>query len=89
VNIDHAKGIAQREGVRSIPDVRIFRDGKEVHRFVGAVDAAGIRALFQEHGEGLQVATQEAPAASTSPPTAEPSIQPMKKDWRPPGVERR
>ncbi|MCW1922473.1 thioredoxin domain-containing protein [Luteolibacter arcticus] len=91
VNVDHAQQIAQREGVSGIPDVRLFRDGKEVDRFVGGVSADKLRALFQKHSEDLQVAKAEKPAADPQAPAApaEPAIQPMKKDWLPPGIERR
>lgn len=90
VNVDHVRDIAQREGVRSIPDVRLFRDGKQVDQFVGAADAAKIRALFRKHGEGLEVAKMKEPdPAAPASPQAAPEIQPMKKDWLPPGVERR
>jgi thioredoxin 1 len=89
VNVDHAKDIARREGVSSIPDVRIYRDGKEVERFIGAVDAARIRELFRTHSDDLQVAKQEKPGQITSPEASQPPIQPMKKDWLPPGIEKR
>jgi thioredoxin 1 len=90
VNVDHASDIAQREGVRGIPDVRIFRDGKQVDRFVGAVDAETVRSLFRKHSEGLQVAKLEKPEPTApATPQPEPEIQPMKKDWLPPGIERR
>ena len=90
INVDHAKELAGRLGVRGIPDVRLYRDGKEVARFVGAVDAAKVRQLFEKHSEGLQlVEMEEAKPDGTAPAPAEPSIQRMKKDWLPPGIERR
>jgi len=90
VNVDDARDIAKREGVSGIPDVRLFRDGKQVDQFVGAMDAEKIRALLRKHSDGLQVAKLDAPdAAAPATPQAEPAIQPMKKDWLPPGIERR
>lgn len=61
VNVDDARDIAQREGVRAIPDVRIFRDGKEVDRLVGLADADTIRAMLRKHSEGIQVSKVEKP----------------------------
>jgi thioredoxin 1 len=35
VNIDESKATAAKFGVRSIPTMILFRNGKEIHRFVG------------------------------------------------------
>lgn len=35
VNVDKAGDLAQKYGISSIPDVRLFKGGKEVERFVG------------------------------------------------------
>ncbi len=90
VDIDQARELAQKEGVSSIPDVRLYREGKLVDKFVGAVDAEKIRSLFQQHTEGLQIAAvDKANPGQPAPAPVEPAIQPMKKGWLPPGVERR
>lgn len=90
INIDHAKDLAAKNGVRGIPDVRLFRDGKEVDKFVGALDAARVRALFQKHSDDLQLAAvEESVPDAPVPAPAQPPIQPMTKDWLPPGIERR
>jgi thioredoxin len=89
VNVDDARDIAQREGIRSIPDVRIFRDGKQVDQFVGVADAETIRAMLRKHSEGIQVAKVDKPSSSTPTGSRDPEVQPMKKDWLPPGMERR
>jgi thioredoxin len=89
VNVDDARDIAQRERIRSIPDVRIFRDGKQVDQFVGVADAETIRAMLRKHSEGIQVAQLEKPGPTAPATPGEPEVQPMKKDWLPPGMERR
>ncbi|RYD57768.1 MAG: thioredoxin [Verrucomicrobiaceae bacterium] len=89
VNVDDARDIAQREGIRSIPDVRIFRDGKQVDQFVGVADAETIRALLRKHSEGIQVAKLEKPSPAAPAGSGGPEVQPMKKDWLPPGMEKR
>jgi len=86
INVDHAGELAVREQVSGIPDVRLYRDGKRVAGFVGAVDAARLRLLFREHGAGLGSAPPPV-EANAAPPVA--PIQPMRKDWLPPGMERR
>ncbi len=93
IDVDQARDLASRQGVRSIPDVRIYRDGKQVEQFVGVPAEGTLREMFGKHTKGLQVSDEatEATEATEGPatPVAEPAIQPMKKDWLPPGIERR
>lgn len=35
VNTDKFSGLAQKYGVMSIPTVYVYKDGKEVHKFIG------------------------------------------------------
>lgn len=35
LNIDEAAGVAERFGVQAIPTLLLFKDGKEVQRFIG------------------------------------------------------
>lgn len=49
VNTETEPALAQAFQIRSIPDVRIFKDGKVVGGFVGAQPAAAIRAILDEH----------------------------------------
>jgi putative thioredoxin len=49
VNIDEEPAIAQQFGIRSIPDVRVFRDGRMVDGFVGAQPLARVQALFDKY----------------------------------------
>jgi thioredoxin len=88
INVDHAGDLPAIEGVSGIPDVRLYRDGKLVDKFVGAIDAGRIRGLFEKHSAGITVDTAAAAPAEAAAPAA-PPIQPMTKDWRPPGIERR
>lgn len=46
VDVDRDKNLALRNRVRALPDVRIFRDGKPVHRFNGAMPEGELRELF-------------------------------------------
>lgn len=98
VNVDASPVLAEKAGVRSIPDVRLFRDGKQVDRFVGVLKPEEIKALFAKHSEGLDqkgasdaVANAPVPDSSTTQPKASgaATFQRMDKDWMPPGIQKR
>ncbi len=90
VDVDEAKDLAAELGVRGIPEVRFFRDGKMVHRFSGAIPESELRKKFKTHAPGEAAAVAEgAPPAEAEPAPPEEAIQPMTKDWMPPGIERR
>jgi thioredoxin 2 len=42
LNTEEAQGLAARFGIRSIPTLAIFRDGREVERISGAMDARSL-----------------------------------------------
>ena len=48
VNSDESLDLAQEFGVRSIPDVRAIRNGKQVGAFVGALPLAQLRAFIDK-----------------------------------------
>lgn len=104
VNVDKSPELASSEGVKGIPDVRIFRDGKEIDRFVGLPPETEVRRRIESH---LKVSPPPAPkpaevakpktepgkskteAEAEIPKPATPPIQPMIKDWMPEGIKRR
>lgn len=47
VDVDEDTATAQEAGVRGVPALVVFRDGKEVRRHTGLLDAAGLRILFR------------------------------------------
>ena len=47
VNIDHDPALAQRYGVKSIPTVIVFKDGKVAGRHTGLADRNTLRALLE------------------------------------------
>lgn len=49
VDVDNNQSIAIQLGIRSIPTVMIFKDGKVVDTIVGAVPKAQIVAKLNEH----------------------------------------
>jgi thioredoxin len=87
VDVDQNRELASSEGVRSIPDIRIFRDGREVDRFIELPEESEVRRRLDAHVKGLP---EKAPAADEAKPeTPQPTAQPMSKDWLPPGMQRR
>lgn len=49
INTDEEPAIAAQFGIRSIPDVRIFRDGRQVDGFVGVQPASRLQLLFDKY----------------------------------------
>jgi thioredoxin 1 len=91
VNVDQATKLAADHQVRSIPDVRIFKDGQEVDRFVGCPAEATVLAKIAALAQGITpVATVPAASVPAVPAqAAEKAVQPMPKDWLPPGMQKR
>jgi len=97
--VDSAKlpDLIKREKVNSYPRVRFYRDGKLLEDVSGVVSGHAtemMTALFAKHAEGVPEVYHETPATSQPAPgapaqPAEPAIQKMKKDWAPPGMEKR
>lgn len=88
VNVDKSGALAARHKVQGIPDVRIFRDGKQVDQFVGLPGESAVRSKIEVHAKGLQTPPPAAAGAGKAE-TSEPLAQPMSKDWLPPGMQRR
>ena len=88
VDTENEPEFSRRERITSVPLVRFYRDGKLVHQMDGIVpghEAENFREAFAKHSKDVPVVSEEkAPEGQ-----AEPQIQPMKKDWLPPGIERR
>ncbi|HAT33789.1 MAG TPA: thiol reductase thioredoxin [Janthinobacterium sp.] len=55
LNTEEAQDISARYAIRSIPTLALFRDGREVARQAGAMDAANIVAWARQHA-GLPAA---------------------------------
>jgi len=49
LNTEAAPAVASRHGIRSIPTLILFRDGRELARQPGAMDASGIQRWVKEH----------------------------------------
>ena len=50
VNVDAAPGVAAAHGIRSIPTLKVFRDGEVVREFVGVQGEADLLAAVEEAG---------------------------------------
>jgi len=88
INVDHFRELASKEGVNGIPDVRIYRDGSLVDKFVGLPGEGQLRALIAKHAKGLPPPTAPTAPAKDAVPTKS-VTEPMRKDWMPAGMKRR
>lgn len=70
VNVDKSPELAASEKVSGIPNVRIFRDGKEVDRFVGLPPEAEVRRRVESQLKRL-VPTATKPAEAGKPKVGE------------------
>ena len=51
VNVDEARRVAMEYGIMSIPNVKLFKDGKVVDEFVGALPESKVREWLKENLE--------------------------------------
>lgn len=49
VNTEEQQGLASRYGIRSIPTLAVFKDGREVARMAGAMDARRLKSWIAPH----------------------------------------
>jgi thioredoxin 2 len=49
VNTDEAQAVAARLGIRSIPTLVLFKEGREIARTSGAMDVRGLVRWYKEH----------------------------------------
>ena len=49
LNVDDNPSTAQRYGIKGIPTLILFRDGKEVERMVGATNKESITRMVEKH----------------------------------------
>jgi len=47
VNVDEAPGLAEKNGVRGIPTIVLFKNGKEAGRVVGSMPKAQLEEFFK------------------------------------------
>ena len=78
VDVDKHKDLKGREKVKGIPDVRIFVDGKQVDRFVGAPPAIVVNQRIQEQ---LVSVRKSSPKPKSEP--AKPKPEPTKPEDKP------
>ena len=49
LNVDDNPSTAQRYGIKGIPTLILFREGKEVERVVGATSKESIKKMIEKH----------------------------------------
>ena len=90
VDVDQEKALASRAGVRGIPDVRIFKHGEQVDRFVGALPEPVARKRIEAQLKGLEApaeATPEEAEESPDPEPKEPQAKPQPEPQPEPQAE--
>lgn len=105
LDVDAHGSVAKKHGVGGIPDMRFFRNGRQVDKIVGLPPERTLRSHIERHMAAVaeppvedkkptrEVRTTDgkdpAPEKPIEEKPKEPAMQPMKKDWMPPGMERR
>lgn len=72
VDVEKNQELAQAHGVSSIPDVRIYKNGREVEGFKGFAGEAHTIQLVEKHLAGLSLAGEAGEAAVEPEPKPEP-----------------
>jgi|SRR5215468_2297326 len=52
LNVDDNPSVTQRYGIKGIPTLILFKDGKEAERVVGATNEGGVARLLEENLRG-------------------------------------
>lgn len=63
VDVDESPELAAEAGVRGVPALVVYRDGKEVRRHVGLLDESGLRTLFRSGNDATAAAARTGPPA--------------------------
>lgn len=81
INVDRQRALAQRAGVRSIPDTRLYFSGRELERRVGGQSLTQLGSLVLRHADKLpsqqESGNLNVVSSSTQERSAEPSIIPV------------
>ena len=80
VNANQNREWAQEENISGVPTVQFYRKGEKVHQFSGAYPKDIIQQQIDLHSASWGKETDE-----DGNPIV-PAIQPMPKEWMPPGV---
>jgi thiol-disulfide isomerase/thioredoxin len=90
VNVDQAASLAASHRVTHVPDIRLFRMGTQVDAFTGGMSEEEVRAKLLAHAAPhLADPPLATMPGSTRATLGKGTIEPMKKGWLPPGIEKR
>ncbi|NJM37057.1 MAG: thioredoxin family protein [Akkermansiaceae bacterium] len=83
IDIEQARELAVAQGVSSIPDVRIYKDGQRVDQFLGFPGEDAVLEKISILSRGI---TAEIPATAQS---TDSSVRPLDKNEMPKGMQKR
>jgi thioredoxin 1 len=66
LNVDENPMVAQAFGIRSIPTLLVFKDGKVVDQQIGAVPQARIAGMLERQAEPVAVASGQGPVEAAA-----------------------
>jgi thioredoxin 1 len=58
LNVDDSPSTAEAYGIRSIPTLILFSEGKEVERVIGATSKESISAMIEKHSRPVEAVVQ-------------------------------
>lgn len=87
-NVDQCRQLASEQGIRSIPDVRFYRGGKQVDQFSGLLSKGDLNAKFNTLTEGILPKSAPITDAEGKPVEEKGTMAPMDKNWAPPGIQK-
>ncbi len=88
VDVDHAHGLTAAQGVSGIPDVRIYRDGKQVDRMTGFSSEKEVLEKIAKYAKEIIPATASTADVTSVQSATKPEVEPFSKGWLPPGMSR-
>ena len=84
LDVDKSAAIAKEKGVSGIPDLRFFRDGRQVEKVVGLPTESNLRELFEKHSSGIASKT----VGESDEVSHREEVKPLSDGWLPPGMQK-
>ena len=86
VNVGKHQKWAMKEKVRGVPTFKLYSGGMLMNQFSGAYPEKIMQSKIDQYGSSLVSASSTNKEGKEGEAKKEPAIQPMPKNWLPPGV---